>query len=168
MYLCIEWIFIVFFYWSFVLCTKQQYTPDWTSFDKRPLPTWYDESKIGIFVHWGVFSVPSIRSEWYVFVFTVTTEHLNIVFNWNGVYYLFFCWMRLGCGGIGKETILILNSWLLWTKIIRQIGHMQISLLNFMLNYTVNINFGSYLDNQQLHSSFRSKWLGRYLCGIRC
>ena len=25
----------------------------------RPLPSWYDEAKIGIFVHWGVFSVPS-------------------------------------------------------------------------------------------------------------
>ena len=25
----------------------------------RPLPGWYDEAKVGIFVHWGVFSVPS-------------------------------------------------------------------------------------------------------------
>lgn len=49
--------------------TEQQYTPDWTSIDSRPLPTWYDESKIGIFVHWSVFSVPSIGSEWYVFEF---------------------------------------------------------------------------------------------------
>jgi alpha-L-fucosidase len=48
--------------------TEQQYTPDWTSIDSRPLPAWYDESKIGIFIHWGVFSVPSIASEWYVFI----------------------------------------------------------------------------------------------------
>jgi len=41
-----------------------QYTPDWTSIDSRPLPSWYDESKVGIFIHWGVFSVPSIVSEW--------------------------------------------------------------------------------------------------------
>lgn len=41
-----------------------QYTPDWNSIDSRPLPSWYDESKIGIFIHWGVFSVPSIASEW--------------------------------------------------------------------------------------------------------
>ncbi len=46
--------------------TEQQYTPDWASIDSRPLPAWYDESKIGIFIHWGVFSVPSISSEWYV------------------------------------------------------------------------------------------------------
>ena len=27
------------------------------SIDSRPLPSWYDESKVGIFMHWGVFSV---------------------------------------------------------------------------------------------------------------
>ncbi len=36
-----------------------RYTPDWASLDTRPLPTWYDEARIGIFLHWGVFSVPS-------------------------------------------------------------------------------------------------------------
>src|SRR5687767_381559 len=24
----------------------------------RPLPIWYDEAKFGIFIHWGVYSVP--------------------------------------------------------------------------------------------------------------
>ncbi|CAL4063220.1 unnamed protein product [Meganyctiphanes norvegica] len=36
-----------------------QYEPNWPSLDTRPLPAWYDEAKIGIFIHWGVFSVPS-------------------------------------------------------------------------------------------------------------
>ncbi len=36
-----------------------KYTPDWDSLDKRPLPEWYDNVKVGIFIHWGVFSVPS-------------------------------------------------------------------------------------------------------------
>ncbi|PIC15641.1 hypothetical protein B9Z55_022539 [Caenorhabditis nigoni] len=40
------------------------YTPDWPSLDKRSLPSWYDESKFGIFCHWGLYSVPAIRSEW--------------------------------------------------------------------------------------------------------
>jgi alpha-L-fucosidase len=66
------WIFITVIFFSLVIFTKQQYTPDWTSLDKRPLPTWYDESKVGIFIHWGVFSVPSVYSEWYVcFLFFV-------------------------------------------------------------------------------------------------
>ena len=37
----------------------KKYDPNWTSLDSRPLPTWYDEAKFGIFMHWGVFSVPS-------------------------------------------------------------------------------------------------------------
>lgn len=41
------------------------YPPNWDDLDKRPLPKWYDEAKIGIFIHWGVFSVPSFRSEWF-------------------------------------------------------------------------------------------------------
>ena len=39
------------------------YLPDWSSLDSRPLPSWYDQSKVGIFIHWGVFSVPSIDPE---------------------------------------------------------------------------------------------------------
>lgn len=42
-----------------------KYTPTWDSLDSRPLPQWYDEAKIGIFIHWGVFSVPSFGSEWF-------------------------------------------------------------------------------------------------------
>lgn len=44
-----------------------RYTADWTSLDARPLPKWYDEAKVGIFVHWGVFSVPGFGqySEWF-------------------------------------------------------------------------------------------------------
>ncbi|KAA8586197.1 hypothetical protein FQN60_007766 [Etheostoma spectabile] len=47
-------------------CTAR-YTANWTSLDARPLPKWYDEAKIGIFVHWGVFSVPGFGqfSEWF-------------------------------------------------------------------------------------------------------
>jgi len=58
--------------------SEQQYTANWTSLDSRPLPAWYDESKIGIFIHWGVFSVPSISSEWYVsyyFSFKIATPY---------------------------------------------------------------------------------------------
>jgi len=44
---------------------NKRYTSDWNSLDSRPLPSWYDEAKIGIFIHWGVFSVPSYGSEWF-------------------------------------------------------------------------------------------------------
>lgn len=44
-------------------CVK--YEPNWQSLDSRPLPDWYDKAKVGIFLHWGVFSVPSFGSEWF-------------------------------------------------------------------------------------------------------
>uniref|UniRef100_A0A0A1WHC9 Putative alpha-L-fucosidase n=1 Tax=Zeugodacus cucurbitae TaxID=28588 RepID=A0A0A1WHC9_ZEUCU len=45
--------------------TGERYEPNWASLDTRPLPSWYDEAKIGIFIHWGVYSVPSFGSEWF-------------------------------------------------------------------------------------------------------
>eukprot|EP01098_Paradermamoeba_levis_P011628 TRINITY_DN5003_c0_g1_i1.p1 TRINITY_DN5003_c0_g1~~TRINITY_DN5003_c0_g1_i1.p1 ORF type:complete len:446 (-),score=104.94 TRINITY_DN5003_c0_g1_i1:104-1441(-) len=46
------------------VCSR--YTPDWDSLDSRPLPSWYDEAKFGIFIHWGVYSVPATKPEaWY-------------------------------------------------------------------------------------------------------
>ena len=45
--------------------TSAQYTPTWDSLDSRPLPQWYDDAKVGIFIHWGVFSVPSFGDEWF-------------------------------------------------------------------------------------------------------
>ncbi|KAK7002605.1 alpha-L-fucosidase [Biomphalaria glabrata] len=42
-----------------------RYEPNWNSLDSRPLPSWYDDGKIGIFIHWGVFSVPAFGSEWF-------------------------------------------------------------------------------------------------------
>ena len=37
----------------------QNYTPNWESLDSRPVPQWFSDSKFGIFIHWGVYSVPS-------------------------------------------------------------------------------------------------------------
>lgn len=42
-----------------------RYDPTWESLDRRPLPSWFDQAKFGIFIHWGVFSVPSFGSEWF-------------------------------------------------------------------------------------------------------
>lgn len=47
------------------LGAPRRYTPDWASLDSRPLPDWFDQAKFGVFVHWGVFSVPAWGSEWF-------------------------------------------------------------------------------------------------------
>ncbi|RPJ85950.1 MAG: hypothetical protein EHM18_08725, partial [Acidobacteria bacterium] len=36
-----------------------RYAPNWESLDKRPAPEWFLDAKFGIFIHWGVYSVPS-------------------------------------------------------------------------------------------------------------
>jgi alpha-L-fucosidase len=41
------------------------YRPDWETLQKFEIPQWYKDAKFGIFIHWGVFSVPGIGNEWY-------------------------------------------------------------------------------------------------------
>jgi len=48
----------------------QAYQPNWESLDQRPTPQWFKDAKFGIFIHWGVYSVPGWCSkgnyaEWY-------------------------------------------------------------------------------------------------------
>jgi alpha-L-fucosidase len=39
--------------------TQQKYAPNWESLDTRPTPAWFSHAKFGIFIHWGVYAVPS-------------------------------------------------------------------------------------------------------------
>jgi alpha-L-fucosidase len=44
--------------------------PDWRPIDARPTPAWWTDAKFGIFIHWGVYSVPAFApkgeyAEWY-------------------------------------------------------------------------------------------------------
>jgi alpha-L-fucosidase len=38
---------------------QNRYQPTWESLDRRPSPAWYPAAKFGIFIHWGVYSVPA-------------------------------------------------------------------------------------------------------------
>ena len=31
----------------------------WEELDKRPMPQWWSDAKFGIFIHWGLYSVPA-------------------------------------------------------------------------------------------------------------
>lgn len=44
-----------------VLAQQKQkaYEPTWESLDSRPIPPWFGKAKFGIFIHWGVYSVPA-------------------------------------------------------------------------------------------------------------
>jgi len=46
------------------------YQPTWESLDSRPTPAWFDDAKFGVFVVWGLYSVPAWGpkgryAEWY-------------------------------------------------------------------------------------------------------
>ena len=52
------------------LSHAQRVTPDWASVDSRPTPSWWTDAKFGVFIHWGVYSVPAFApqgeyAEWY-------------------------------------------------------------------------------------------------------
>jgi len=47
-----------------------KYEAKWESLDTRPTPEWFSDAKFGIFIHWGVYSVPAwgpkgTYAEWY-------------------------------------------------------------------------------------------------------
>jgi len=41
------------------------FRPDWESLKNYEVPEWYRDAKFGIFIHWGVYSVPAFGNEWY-------------------------------------------------------------------------------------------------------
>ena len=58
----------------------QTHQPTWESLDRRPTPSWFSNAKFGIFIHWGVYSVPGYApvipgrlayAEWYWNAMTV-------------------------------------------------------------------------------------------------
>lgn len=52
------------------LLAQNKYTANWQSIDSRPTPEWWTDAKFGIFIHWGMYSVPAYTTkgnyaEWY-------------------------------------------------------------------------------------------------------
>ena len=57
------------------MAAPTRYEANWASLDARPTPRWFTDAKFGIFIHWGVYSVPAYApinvkgetpySEWY-------------------------------------------------------------------------------------------------------
>jgi alpha-L-fucosidase len=45
--------------------TQGPFRPDWESLRRYQEPQWYQDAKFGIFIHWGLYSVPAFANEWY-------------------------------------------------------------------------------------------------------
>ncbi|KPL14494.1 MAG: alpha-L-fucosidase [Bacteroides sp. SM23_62] len=41
------------------------FTADWESLKQYQVPEWFRDAKFGIYFHWGIYSVPAYRTEWY-------------------------------------------------------------------------------------------------------
>ncbi len=44
---------------------KGPFKPEWVSLSEYEVPKWFRNAKFGIFIHWGLFSVPAFNNEWY-------------------------------------------------------------------------------------------------------
>jgi alpha-L-fucosidase len=44
---------------------QQRFQPTWESLQSYKIPGWFRDAKFGIFIHWGIYSVPAYESEWY-------------------------------------------------------------------------------------------------------
>jgi alpha-L-fucosidase len=47
------------------VAVRGPFQPAWASLERARVPQWYLDAKFGIFIHWGVYSVPAFGSEWY-------------------------------------------------------------------------------------------------------
>ncbi|HTJ49637.1 MAG TPA: alpha-L-fucosidase, partial [Cyclobacteriaceae bacterium] len=56
---------LLFLACSKILSAQDRYQANWESLKKYECPEWFKDAKFGIFIHWGVYSVPAFGSEWY-------------------------------------------------------------------------------------------------------
>lgn len=81
-FLCLGLSMIILLLPAVILAQVETYTADWESLDSRPIPQWWAKAKFGIFIHWGIYAVPSFSSkdtysEWYWHALTRDTANLN-------------------------------------------------------------------------------------------
>ncbi len=68
-------LLLILFCFTIFISNAQKYDANWTSLNQRKIPSWFHQDKFGIFIHWGVYAVPSYApviensgdsySEWY-------------------------------------------------------------------------------------------------------
>jgi alpha-L-fucosidase len=63
-------VFVVSVYLMVACCCKpataqNRYQANWDSLKRYQTPEWFQDAKFGIFIHWGVYSVPGFANEWY-------------------------------------------------------------------------------------------------------
>lgn len=72
---------------------SQQYQSNWASLNQRKIPEWFHQDKFGIFIHWGLYAVPSYApvipnsgysyAEWYGYRLPEKKEEFTSFHNKN-------------------------------------------------------------------------------------
>jgi len=44
---------------------QKRFQATWQSLQDYKIPDWFRDAKFGVFIHWGVYSVPAYENEWY-------------------------------------------------------------------------------------------------------
>ena len=65
--LVVVWVLFCF---SFVQAAEKKkqfpiYEPSWKSLNEHETPEWLLDAKLGLYGHWGVYSIPAFKTEWY-------------------------------------------------------------------------------------------------------
>ncbi len=61
------------------------YEADWASLNTRPCPQWWRDAKFGIFIHWGLFSVPAFAPTGAAGIYDGYAEHYGNPQRWKTI-----------------------------------------------------------------------------------
>lgn len=61
-----------------------KYTATWDSLSQYNAPDWFRDAKFGIFMHWGIYSVPAHANEWYP---RLMYRRESPVFKWHAAHW---------------------------------------------------------------------------------
>jgi alpha-L-fucosidase len=60
---------LILLFATLTMNAQKKYEADWNSIKNYEVPEWYEDAKLGFWVHWGVYSVPAFKgdhaAEWY-------------------------------------------------------------------------------------------------------
>lgn len=48
-----------------IMIPEGPFKPAWEPLKQYKIPKWHMDAKLGIFIHWGLYSVPAFQNEWY-------------------------------------------------------------------------------------------------------
>ena len=64
---------------------NKRYTGNWNSVNTHTVPKWYEDCKFGIFIHWGIYSVPAFAPHTWELGEVDSKSGLRIILTQSGI-----------------------------------------------------------------------------------